>query len=69
MGNFAIIAVFSLYCTHVEEAWLMSTLKNKLCSPKHSFHFEQVLFRSMQTRLSYQCDADRRTDRWLFSFI
>ena len=33
----------------------------------HSFHFEQVPFRSMQTRLRYRRDG--RTDKRLFSFI
>ena len=69
-GRFAIMAVFSLYCTPVKEPLLLSTFKNKLClSQRHSFHFEQVLSRSMLTWLSYQHDADRQMDRQLFSFI
>ena len=59
--------------TPVDKRWVLLAFKNELCNPKrHSFHFEQVLFQSVLTRLSYQrakkCrqmdgQTDRQTDR------
>ena len=65
MAHFMIMAVFSLYCTPVEEPSLLSTFKNKLCVPQRlSFCFKQVPFQLMQTRLRYQRakNEDGRTD-------
>ena len=39
--------------TPIDEQWILYTCKNKLCDPqRHSFHFERVLFQSMQRLLS-----------------
>ena len=54
------LAYTSTFCTLV---WTISSTDSKRCS----FHFEQVPHQSMQTQLRYWWD--RRTDRWLFSFI
>ena len=64
MRCFALMAVFSLYCTPVKEPSLLLTLKNQLSVPqRYSFHFRQGPFQSMQTRLGYQ-HAKMQTDRW-----
>ena len=57
--------------TPVDERWVLQTCENKLCVPqRHSFHFEQVRFRSMHRLLSYQRakNADGQTDRQTDSF-
>ena len=63
MRRFALMAVFSLYCTLVKEPSLMSTLKNQLSVPqRYSFHFRQVPFQLMQAQMGYQ-HAKMQTDR------